>query len=240
MLNSNNGILLVNKDAGWTSHDVCQFVKKRFGFSKVGHTGTLDPQATGVLVLLLGKFTKYSAEFVGHDKVYKGTIELGKTTSSQDGEGEVIEQKPWQHLSPEQVQRVIDSFRGEQDQIPPMVSALRSKGKRLYALARKGITVKREARKIMIYSIHCDQVELPAIDFTVHVSKGTYVRTIAHDVGQKLGTGAFLRTLCRIRSGMYSIESCVRVDTLKSMTDKEGIRQYIISELPSSISAEQR
>lgn len=235
MTQQDNGILLVNKPAGWTSHDVCQFVKKRFRLAKVGHTGTLDPQATGVLVLLLGRFTKYSEQFVGHDKVYTGTIELGKTTSSQDGEGEVIDQKPWEQLSPDSVRDVILSFQGEQEQIPPMVSALRSNGKRLYALARKGITVKREPRTIMIYSIHCDRIDLPLIDFTVHSSKGTYVRTIAHDVGQRLGTGAFLRTLCRIKSGTYSIDACVSIDVLKSIRDREELSRYIITELPANI-----
>jgi len=231
------GILLVNKDSGWTSHDVCQLVKRRFRIPKVGHTGTLDPQATGVLVLLLGKFTKYSAQFVGCDKTYRGTIELGITTSSQDGDGKILERKEWEHIRPDEVHTVINGFHGPQDQIPPMVSAVRTNGKRLYALARKGITVEREPREITVHSISCDKIELPFIDFTVHSSKGTYIRTLAHDIGQKLGTGAYLKRLCRIQVGDYHIDDCVAVETLKGLKEPEELVNFMTTKFPSFITA---
>jgi len=229
------GILLVDKPLDWTSHDVCNFVKRRFLIPKVGHTGTLDPKATGVLVLLLGKFTKHAPLFVGCDKVYAGTLTLGVTTSSQDSDGDILEEKAWDHITDVQVREAVVSFKGAQKQLPPMVSAIKSKGKRLYKLARKGITVEREPRDIIVHDITCDEVALPQVRFTAHVSKGTYVRTLAHDIGHKLGTGAYLSQLSRLKVGGYGVEMCVSVDALKSLEEKESINNYIIGELPAFV-----
>jgi tRNA pseudouridine55 synthase len=234
-MSSVNGILLVTKDLDWTSHDVCNFVRRRFNISKVGHAGTLDPKATGVLVLLLGEFTKKAPSFVNCDKIYSGTLELGTVTASQDSEGDILEKKEWSHVSDADVRKVIQSFKGEQKQVPPMVSAIKMKGKRLYKLARKGITIDREPRDIVIYDITCDAVSLPHVDFTAHVSKGTYVRTIAHDIGQKLGTGAYLSRLCRLNVGPYSKDMCVTIDELKSIENPMDIIKYVRSEIPSCI-----
>jgi tRNA pseudouridine55 synthase len=221
------GILLINKPSEWTSHDVCNFVKKRFRIEKVGHTGTLDPQATGVLVLLLGKYTKLSATFTNCDKEYRGTIELGITTSTQDGEGTILEQKDWQHVSEEAILRLFEEFKGAQKQIPPMVSAIRSGGVRLYAMARKGLEIERKERDIMIYEMRCEKIYLPFIDFSIVSSKGTYIRTIAHDIGTKLSTGAYLKSLCRIRTGTFRIEDCVSIDTLKSLKSNQELKKFL-------------
>ncbi len=221
------GILLVDKPSEWTSHDVCNFIKKRFKVSKVGHTGTLDPQATGVLVLLLGGYTKLSARFTNCEKQYSGTIELGVSTTTQDGDGEVVERKDWRHIRPEQVQGVFRTFMGPQKQIPPMISAIRSGGVRLYKLARKGYEVKRKKRDIFIYDIKCDKIDLPYIDFTIVSSKGTYIRTVAHDIGEKLGVGAYLKNLCRMRNGSFHINDCVEIDALKRIKTKDELSNYV-------------
>lgn len=234
-MESTQGILLVDKPLDWTSHDVCNFVKRRFRISKVGHTGTLDPQATGVLVLLLGRYTKFASQFVGCDKVYGGSLCIGVTTTSQDSDGAVVSEEPWTHIDDETVRAVVASFTGAQKQIPPMVSAVKSKGKRLYKLARKGITVAREARDIVVHSITCERIALPQVDFTAHVSKGTYVRTLAHDIGQKLGVGAYLSRLVRLKVAEYDLNQCVSIDALKSLEERIQIRQYVITELPSYV-----
>jgi tRNA pseudouridine55 synthase len=221
------GVLLIDKPAGWTSHDVCNFVKRRFHIAKVGHTGTLDPQATGVLVILLGKYTKLSARFTNCDKEYRGTIELGATTTTQDGEGSVIERREWGHVTEEEVVKTVERFKGPQKQIPPMVSAIRSQGVRLYTIARKGIEIERKARDIVIYDIRCDKIYLPSIDFTVVSSKGTYVRTVAHDIGQSLGTGAYLKSLCRTRTGIFRHSDCVSIETLKKLASKDELLPLI-------------
>jgi len=190
------GILLVDKPSGWTSHDVCNFIKKRFKVAKVGHTGTLDPQATGVLVLLLEGYTKLSARFTNFEKQYSGTIELGVATTTQDGDGEVIERRDWHGITSEHIQEVFESFKGPQKQVPPMVSAIRSRGVRLYTLARRGYEVRRKLRDIYIYDICCDNIYLPNIDFTIVSSKGRS----AVPVG--LNSGLFKRTKYLMNSAL--------------------------------------
>lgn len=225
-----NGILLVNKPGGWTSHDVCNFVKRRFKIAKVGHTGTLDPQATGVLVLLLGKFTKLATRFADDEKAYDGTIELGMTTTTQDGEGDVVASTDeWKHISREKIEAVVQGFVGEQLQLPPMASAVKVDGVRLYKLARKGKVVERKPRPIVIHEIVCTNIDLPYISLSVVVSKGTYVRTIAHDIGAALGVGAYLKSLRRTRSGKFSLEECVSVEELKQLTDTSELKKHIRS-----------
>jgi tRNA pseudouridine55 synthase len=211
-----NGVILVDKPKEWTSFDVVNFVRNRFNVPKVGHCGTLDPAATGLLVLVLGRFTKLSQKFSGEDKVYKATMLIGTETDSHDMDGEVTAENDYSAVAEEQLREVIASFVGEQDQVPPMVSAVKKDGKRLYELARKGVEVEREAKRINIPSIDITRIELPYCDFTVRCSKGTYIRTLCSDIGRKLGCGAALYDLRRTVSGEFSLDDAVTVDTLKT------------------------
>ncbi|MBE6369521.1 MAG: tRNA pseudouridine(55) synthase TruB [Lentisphaerae bacterium] len=216
-----DGILLVDKPATWTSFDVVNFVRSRFNIPKVGHCGTLDPAATGLLVLVLGKFTRISNSLSGVDKIYSGSLRLGIETDSQDMDGNVIRECDTAGITEEALRNTVMSFMGKSMQIPPMVSALKKDGKKLYELARKGVEVEREARPIEVFDIKVDRIALPDCDFTVHCSKGTYVRTIASDIGSKLGCGAVLTNLRRIASGKFSIEDAISVDELKTIEQPE-------------------
>lgn len=210
-----SGVLLVDKQPDWTSHDVVQFLR-RFGFKKVGHCGTLDPAATGVLVIVLGRATKLTDRFSAQDKTYTGCIEFGKETDSQDGEGTVTAEADWSGVTPEMVREAAAAFEGDQLQIPPMVSAVKIGGQKLYKLARQGITIEREPRPITIYSFALDRIEMPHAWFTVRCTKGTYIRTLASDVGNRVGCGAFLKTLRRTQSGRFSIEQAVSMEDIKT------------------------
>ncbi|QSH41747.1 tRNA pseudouridine(55) synthase TruB [Lentisphaerota bacterium ZTH] len=210
-----DGVLLVDKPKEWTSFDVVNMVRSRFNVPKVGHCGTLDPAATGLLVLMLGRFTKLSQKFSGEDKVYEATMLLGTETDSQDMEGNVTAENDYSAITEEQARDVVLSFIGEQDQVPPMVSAVKKDGKRLYELARKGIEVEREAKRITVYDIEITRIELPQIDFTVKCSKGTYIRTLCADIGTKLGCGATLFNLRRTASGKFDLANAVDIDTIK-------------------------
>ncbi|MBU8902383.1 MAG: tRNA pseudouridine(55) synthase TruB [Victivallales bacterium] len=211
-----DGILLVDKPKEWTSFDVVNMIRSRFNIPKVGHCGTLDPAASGLLVLVLGKFTKLSQKFSGEDKVYQSDMLLGTETDSQDMDGEITAENDYSQISEEQVREVIASFVGEQEQVPPMFSAKKKDGKRLYKLARQGIEVEREAKEINIESIDIDEINLPHAKFTVKCSKGTYIRTLAADMGAKLGCGAVLFGLRRTLSGQFDLKDAVTVDTLKT------------------------
>ncbi len=200
-----SGILLINKPSGMTSHDVVDFVRKRFGMRKVGHAGTLDPMATGLLIVLLGKATKLSNRFSGLDKAYESRLTLGVRTDSADSMGNVIEERPVE-VAEEDIKRVFSEFVGEMEQVPPMVSAIRHKGKRLYELARKGITVERPKRKVKIYSLDIVNIDIPDIDFVVSCSKGTYIRTLCEDIGERLGCGGHQSRLHRIRIGNLTVD----------------------------------
>lgn len=221
-----SGVLLVNKPPEWTSHDVVAFVRSRFNVPKVGHCGTLDPAATGLLVVVLGKFTKLSQKFSGEDKAYEGTILLGTETDSQDMDGTVIRQNDWSGVTEERLREAFASFVGDIDQVPPMVSAVKKGGERLYELARKGQEIEREAKPITIHSIRMDRIELPYADFTVDCSKGTYIRTLCSDVGAKLGCGAVLYRLNRIRSGEFDLANAVTVDEIKNWT-QDDLNDYL-------------
>ena len=216
-----DGILLVDKPATWTSFDVVNFVRARFNIPKVGHCGTLDPAATGLLVLVLGKFTRISNSLSGVDKVYEGSLRLGIETDSEDMDGKVIRESDYSHVTEESLRDTVMSFVGKSMQIPPMVSALKKDGKKLYELAREGVEIEREARPIEVYDIKVNNIALPDCDFTVHCSKGTYVRTIASDIGKKLGCGAVLTGLRRTAAGKFSIEDAISVDTLKTFEQPE-------------------
>jgi tRNA pseudouridine55 synthase len=211
-----DGVLLVDKPKGWTSFDVVNMVRSRFNIPKVGHCGTLDPAASGLLVLMLGKFTKLSQKFSGEDKVYQSDMLLGTETDSQDMDGKITAENDYSQITEEQVKEVIASFIGEQEQIPPMFSAKKKDGKRLYKLARQGIEVEREAKEITIESIEIEEINLPHAKFTVKCSKGTYIRTLCTDMGTKLGCGAVLFDLRRTLSGKFDLKDAVTVETIKS------------------------
>ena len=217
-----HGLLVVNKPPGPTSHDIVQTVR-RFFDSRVGHTGTLDPLASGVLVLLLGNATRLAQFFQQSDKTYRALIRLGVTTSTYDLEGEVKSRNPVPDFSTRELEETLRGFRGEIEQIPPMFSAVRVGGERLYEKARRGETVERKPRAV---SIHCiELVELAGPDLVVEVrcSAGTYVRVLAHEIGKKLGCGACLGELCRLRSGDYQLSDAVQIDEL-SVPPATGFR----------------
>ena len=216
-----SGVLLVDKPSDWTSFDVVNFVRGRFNIPKVGHCGTLDPAATGLLVIVLGRFTKLSQHFSGEDKIYDARIQFGIETDSQDLDGEVTAEHDWSGLDDEQVKTTIMSFVGEQEQIPPMVSAKKKDGKRLYELARQGIVVERDPVEINISSIDLASIELPLADFSVKCSKGTYIRTLCYDIGKQLGCGAVLNKLRRTGSGELRIEDAVTIEQLKEWDQPE-------------------
>ena len=216
-----SGVLLVNKPKDWTSHDVVAFIRSRFNVPKCGHCGTLDPAATGLLVVVLGKFTRLSQKFSGEDKTYEGTILLGTETDSQDMDGNIIRQSDWSAVTEPQLRDAFASFVGDIEQIPPMVSAVKKGGERLYALARKGEEVERDPKPISIYSINVSRVALPYADFTVDCSKGTYIRTLCADVGAKLGCGAALYRLNRLRSGEFSLNDAVDIETIRQWTQDD-------------------
>ena len=222
-----SGILLVDKATDWSSHDVVKFIR-RFGCKKVGHAGTLDPMATGLLVILIGKGTKLSNRFSGDSKVYQTRMRLGIETDSQDAVGKLVKELPTDSLDEQQVRNAIESFLGDIEQIPPMFSALKRDGKKLYDLARKGITVEREPRPITIHQLTIENVDLPFADFTVHCSKGTYVRTLCHDIGNLLGCGGHMASLRRTVSGQFSIEDAHAMEDIKEWS-KEQLLEAMIS-----------
>jgi tRNA pseudouridine55 synthase len=211
-----DGVLLVDKAPGMTSHDVVALVRRRLQIKKVGHCGTLDPIATGLLLLTLGRGTKIQDLLMSEDKEYAGTLSLGKTTSTQDRAGEVLEEKPVPELNEELVRGAFEQFRGDFYQMPPMVSAIKQGGVPLYKLARQGKTVEREPRLVHVYSYRIDRIASPEIDFTVSCSKGFYVRTYAHDIGGVLGCGAHLQDLRRTRSGRFKVDGAVTVAEIEN------------------------
>ena len=200
-----DGLLLVDKPSGPTSHDVVAQIRRRFRIPKVGHGGTLDPMATGLLVILLGKGTKISDRVMGHDKTYEGTFRLGIETDSQDADGRMVAEKDAGAVTAAQVEVQIKLRLGDQMQLPPMVSAIKIKGVPLYKLARKGETVERQPRFIHVYRFELLDFAPPDVRFRVECTKGTYVRTLAHDVGQALGVGAHLAALRRTKIGQIDV-----------------------------------
>lgn len=212
-----SGILLVDKPVGWTSHDIVNCVRQRFRIKKVGHCGTLDPNATGLLVLMLGQATRLSDKLMGQDKVYEGIIRLGVTTSTQDAEGEVTETREVDPvLTLAAIRAAVAGFVGDIEQIPPMVSAVKKDGKRLYKLARQGLDVERDARPVTVREFRIDKAELPDLAFHIECSKGTYVRTLADDLGRNLGCGGHLLTLRRLASGKFSVGNAFTMEQIKS------------------------
>lgn len=210
----NEGIVIIDKPDGMTSHDVVACARKRLKIKRVGHAGTLDPLATGVLILLVGKATKLFNKFVSFDKAYRATLVLGKETTSADTEGELLKESSCAHVTREAVEEVFRKFTGDIEQIPPMVSAVKHKGRKLYQLARKGITVEREPRQVRIDRLQVERFELPQVQFYLECSKGTYVRQLAEDVGKDLGCGACISQIRRTKVGSFGIEEAVNLEEL--------------------------
>ena len=216
-----DGAILVDKPAGPTSHDVVDAIRRKFQIKKVGHCGTLDPNATGLLIIVLGRGTKLSERLMGDDKVYEGTIKFGETTDSYDCDGVILETKPVPPLTLEGLNEEAAKFIGDQMQMPPMVSAIKKNGVPLYKLARQGIEVEREARLIHIYNFRFTSYAEPLGQFRVACTKGTYIRSIAHDLGQKLGCGAHLTTLRRSASGKFDVADALPLDAILKLSPAE-------------------
>ncbi len=215
------GVLLIDKEPDMTSHDAVAICRRQLKFKKIGHCGTLDPMATGLLMLVIGKATKIQDLLMSEDKEYIGTLTLGATTNSQDKEGEVLETKDVPAFSDTDLDTAFQKYTGAFEQIPPMVSAIKKDGVPLYKLARKGQEVKRDPRPVHITSYHIDRISLPEVTFTVNCSKGFYVRTYAHDIGQDLGCGAHLSSLRRTRSGKFTVDRAMTAAKLKTATAEE-------------------
>lgn len=213
--NDFSGLILVNKPSGITSFKVVHIIRKKLNVKKVGHCGTLDPLASGLMIVLVGKYTKMQDKFMKHDKVYYATIKLGIKTDSGDLEGNIISQSAYSHVTKESIIQTCNSFIGKIQQIPPMYSALKVNGKKLYELARKGITIERKPREITIYSI--DLIDFKDDKFSIRVkcSSGTYIRTLAEDIGIKLNTNTVLANLVREEIGDYKLSNAINIDDIK-------------------------
>ncbi len=218
-----NGILIVDKQLGKSSFDIVREVRKKYNTTKVGHIGTLDPMATGVLAILIGEATKLSDYLMEHDKEYIACLSLGQKTDTGDSEGKIIETKDVEkNLSNEEIEKTLKSFLGKQNQIPPMYSALKVNGKKLYELARQGIEIERKPRQIEITEIQLLKVEKNEnieITFRVVCSKGTYIRVLCEDIAEKLKTVGFMKTLRRTRIGKFKIEDAGKFIELENILD---------------------
>lgn len=223
-----SGLLVIDKAQGMTSHDVVAIARGALKIKKIGHCGTLDPMATGVLMLLINKATKLQDMLMSDDKVYDGTLTLGVTTDSQDAEGDVVGEKPVPDFSEGDIKNAFDKYLGEFEQIPPMVSAIKKDGVRLYKLARQGKVVERAPRPVKITENQIHRVNLPEVDFTVHCSKGFYVRTYAYDIGEDLGCGAHLSKLRRTKSGKFDLTNAIPAMDLKTI-GREAILDKLIT-----------
>ncbi len=222
-----DGVLLIDKAPGMTSHDVVAIVRRALSTKKVGHCGTLDPLATGLLIIVIGRGTKIQDLLMAEDKEYVGTMRLGVTTDSQDADGKIVETRPVPDLTREQLDTAFAKFQGDFYQMPPMVSAIKKEGVPLYKLARQGKTVEREPRFVHVYAHEILGVDLPTIEFRVVCSKGFYVRTYAFDIGNELGCGAHLKTLRRTKSGQFTLEHAVTVEDLKMKAAAENAAKVV-------------
>ena len=218
-----NGIVIVNKPQGWTSQDVTARLRRVFGTRRIGHGGTLDPMATGVLPVFVGRATR-GVEFFEHaEKTYEATLRLGIATDTEDITGTVLEERPVE-VTREQFEKALESFRGDILQVPPMYSALKVNGQKLCDLARKGKEVERQPRPITIYKLECLEFSGVTARLLVHCSKGTYIRTLCKDIGQSLGCGGCMESLCRVTAGEYTLEGSVALETLLECENPE---QYL-------------
>lgn len=222
-----DGILLVDKPQGFTSHDVVNFIRNRFGIKKAGHAGTLDPMATGLLVLLIGNYTKRSSQFLNDDKEYDATMTIGATSDTGDAWGQVRpNDNKAKKIAQKDIEDIFAGFVGVMDQAVPSYSAKKFKGKKLYELARKGIEVKLDPKKIVIHSLKITGISLPEISFKTSCSKGTYIRQLCVDIGNSMGCGAYLSRLRRTRSGNFEINEAISIEELKGM-DAQSVRKRL-------------
>jgi tRNA pseudouridine55 synthase len=221
------GVLLVDKPGEHTSHDVIARLRGKLRMKKIGHAGTLDPMATGLLIVLIGRATRVSQFIISLDKEYEGTIELGRTTDSQDAEGETMETRPVPPLTEAQVQAAMNGFLGDQYQTPPMYSAIKIGGVPLYKKARRGEEVEREPRFIRVMSWDLTRLALPHADFRLRCTKGTYVRTLAHDLGTKLGCGAHLSALRRTATDRFNVAQALTMEQIEALSLPEIEKRLI-------------
>lgn len=233
-----DGIIIINKPKNYTSHDIVNIIRKNFNTRKVGHTGTLDPNATGVLPLLIGEATKLSKYLINHDKQYEVVLKLGVKTDTADAEGKVIEEKPVTINDKNFIINMINSFKGIQEQKPPMYSAIKVNGRKLYEYARAGQSVEVKPRKIEIYDIQVININNTEISFKVSCSKGTYIRSLCEDIANKIGTIGYMKELNRVNVGVFNIEDAISLEDIgkenivseklitiqKFFKDKESIR----------------
>ncbi|MFB3884302.1 MAG: tRNA pseudouridine(55) synthase TruB [Thermodesulfobacteriota bacterium] len=224
-----DGLLVVDKPDGMTSLEVVKEIKRRFHVGKAGHIGTLDPFATGVLPVAINEGTKLIPFLEEEPKEYEGVMKLGEETTTDDLTGEIGYRGPWEHVTPEMVDHVFQEFSGKIRQVPPMFSALKVNGRPLYRLARKGIEIERGAREITIFNIRVEGMDLPRVRFNVACSKGTYIRALAKDIGRKLGCGAHLLSLRRVRSGPFSLQRAISWKGLVDLWKAEDLVPWLIS-----------
>ena len=222
-----HGIINVYKEKGFTSHDVVAKLRRIVGQKKIGHTGTLDPDATGVLPVCLGKATKLCDLLTDKNKTYEAVLLLGKTTDTQDITGEVLEEKSTEALTEEKVREAIEGFIGDYEQIPPMYSALKVNGKKLYELAREGKVIERKARPVKILDIQILEIDLPKVRMEVSCSKGTYIRTLCHDIGEKLGCGGCMESLIRTRVSTFRIEDAKTLDEIETLKQEGKLAELM-------------
>lgn len=222
-----DGIILIDKPKGFTSFNVVDLLKKRFKLKKVGHGGTLDPIATGLLVVLIGRATKTARDFIDDSKKYFVNALLGITTDTYDISGKIISESS-KLPGEDEIKKALNSFKGELEQRPPLFSALKFKGQRLYKLARLGKEIIPKKRRIIIYSIENLALSLPEIFFDTECSKGTYIRSLCNDLGESLGCGAVLKNLRRTKCGRFELKNAVSVDELKEVKSKEDLEKFII------------
>lgn len=222
-----HGIINVYKEKGFTSHDVVAKLRGIVGQKKIGHTGTLDPDATGVLPVCLGKATKLCDLLTDKDKTYEAVMLLGMTTDTQDVTGRILEERSTETLTADKVREVIESFVGDYDQIPPMYSALKVNGKKLYELAREGKVVERKARPVKILDIRIIEMDLPRVRMEISCSKGTYIRTLCHDIGEQLGCGGCMESLIRTRVSAFQIKDAKTLEEIGALK-QEGMLEEIL------------
>lgn len=224
-----DGIINIYKEPGYTSHDVVAKLRGMLHQKRIGHTGTLDPDAEGVLPVCLGKATRICDMLTDESKEYEAVMRLGVVTDTQDMTGRILEQHDVDSLSPDSVKAVIDSFTGDILQIPPMYSAIKVGGRKLYELARAGIEVERKPRRIHIYDITIQDISIPEVTFRTVCSKGTYIRTLCHDIGVKLGCGAAMSHLTRTRVGMFDAASALKLAEVERMVGEGALEDHIIT-----------
>ncbi|MCB6413634.1 tRNA pseudouridine(55) synthase TruB [Faecalimonas umbilicata] len=223
-----HGILNIYKEKGYTSHDVVAKLRGIVGQKKIGHTGTLDPDAEGVLPVCLGRATKVCDLLTEKDKTYRAVLLLGRTTDTQDITGEILGETDTDFLKEEEVEKAVLGFVGEYSQIPPMYSALKVNGRKLYELAREGKNVERKARTVCIREIHILKINLPRVEMEVTCSKGTYIRTLCHDIGEKLGVGGCMESLLRTRVGSFCLENSRTLGEIQKAMEEGSLLQNLI------------